>query len=323
MKQFCPACGKESEWDSYLRQEVFNIRGEEIPVEVEVFRCPLCKEEFEDLKAKKDPYKDAYDIFRSFKGFLRPEEILSFRKKYDLTQKEFGKILGFGEVTLSRYENGALQDEVHDRLLREMMKPLNILDYVNKNPQVISTKKRDSLIARLLKDCNNTFLLTYLQNQEPSSINGQKAFNFSKVVNMLKLLVHENGVYKSKLLKLFFYSDFYHHKACGFSISGMKYAHATFGPVPDKFELILAMVLEQDPSVEISSTDYGELYTATTSFDSTCLTLDEITSLTSVNKYFKKFDVKAIEEFSHLEPGWIQTPNGKLISYSFSKNLRI
>jgi putative zinc finger/helix-turn-helix YgiT family protein len=323
MKRFCPACGKESEWEVFMRPEIFDVRGENIPVEVEVLRCPECHEEFEDLKSKNDPYKSAYVIYRSRKGLLQPEALLSFRKKYNLTQKELGQVLGFGEVTLSRYENGALQDEAHDRLLREMMKPNNLLDFIQKNPGIIADKKQETLETQLLKEFTKALLPTCLQNQNPSILNGQRIFDFTKVVNMTKLLTHDHGVYKSKLLKLFYYADFLHYKTNKVSISGMKYAHATFGPVPDKHELILAILVEQDPSIEIQSTELGELYTSTTTFDASSLSIDEIASLTTVYKYFKEFNVKSIEEFSHFEPGWIKTPNGKIISYTYSSDLRI
>jgi len=41
---------------------------------------------------------------------LSPYEIRELRKRYGLTQKELSLLLGWGSVTMSRYENGALQD---------------------------------------------------------------------------------------------------------------------------------------------------------------------------------------------------------------------
>jgi uncharacterized protein YegP (UPF0339 family) len=35
-------------------------------------------------------------------------------------------LLGFGDVTIHRYENGALQDAAHDRLLRLIREPANL-----------------------------------------------------------------------------------------------------------------------------------------------------------------------------------------------------
>jgi len=44
--------------------------------------------------------------------------LLYHTRRYPITQEELGVLLGWGGATLSRYENGALQDEVHEKMLR-------------------------------------------------------------------------------------------------------------------------------------------------------------------------------------------------------------
>ena len=56
---------------------------------------------------------------------LQPEDIREFRRRQGLSQKELSDPLGWGAVTLSRYENDALQSEAHERALRLAMQPRN------------------------------------------------------------------------------------------------------------------------------------------------------------------------------------------------------
>ena len=118
MNGFCPDCEKESSLSLIQTTEGFNIRGEAIPVEVEYYKCQECGEEFDISKPDYDPYEVAYREYRRRKGLLQPDEIRLFRIERGLTQKEFSHLLGIGIATLNRYENGALQSEAHDRVMK-------------------------------------------------------------------------------------------------------------------------------------------------------------------------------------------------------------
>ena len=55
---------------------------------------------------------------------------------------------------------------------------------------------------------------------------------------MVLFFAHKSaGLLKTKLMKLLNYSDMIFYKENGLSISGLKYAHLPYGPVPDKWEI--------------------------------------------------------------------------------------
>lgn len=57
---------------------------------------------------------------------------------------------------------------------------------------------------------------------------------------MVLFFAHKSaGLLKTKLMKLFNYSDMIFYKENGLAISGLKYAHLPYGPVPDNFDMIL------------------------------------------------------------------------------------
>lgn len=59
-----------------------------------------------------------YDRYRAEKKLLSTKDIINIRKKYKLSLRSFAKVLGIGYSTLSKIENGALQSNEHDALLR-------------------------------------------------------------------------------------------------------------------------------------------------------------------------------------------------------------
>jgi putative zinc finger/helix-turn-helix YgiT family protein len=97
------------------------VRELEVSIETEYLRCNDCQGEFDDPSSEFDKMATAYAEYKKIKGFLQSTEIKEFRNSLRLTQKELCGLLGWGDVTLSRYENGHIQDESHDKSLRMAM----------------------------------------------------------------------------------------------------------------------------------------------------------------------------------------------------------
>jgi len=328
MNRVCPECGKTSEWEIFTRTEEFDIKNEKITVDMQLLRCPACGEEFEDMNAKIDPYNQAYEEYRRRKGMVHPAQIVDFRKKYGLTQKELSELLGFGGVTLSRYENGALQDEAHDQLLQFAMQPANLFGLIKQKPDIFSDDKRKAILYRLDQDVTTLSLTKdYLRNDKPSILSGNKPFDLEKVINLIKFFTYLNPVVKSKLLKLLFYADFSNYKETGFSITGLNYAHLQYGPVPDQYDYLLASILKIDTALRVDIQtigDYmGELYVSDTPPTTGVFPEEILYIIRKVINYFHRFTAKAIENFSHEEKGYKETSQGELISYEFAKDLQI
>lgn len=118
-------CGKCREWRNAsprLVEDTFEVRGEAISLMVDVYHCDVCGEPQADPPDAPDSADLALAEYRRRKKLLRPDEIRSFRMQAGLTQQELAALLGWGSITLSRYENGALQDIAHDRALRLAMR---------------------------------------------------------------------------------------------------------------------------------------------------------------------------------------------------------
>lgn len=83
-----------------------HIRGRDVEVDQERYRCDGCGEELFDLWQVDDARVAAARKLNEDEGLLQPEEIKELRESLGLTQTEFEKALGIGEKTVIRWEKG-------------------------------------------------------------------------------------------------------------------------------------------------------------------------------------------------------------------------
>jgi putative zinc finger/helix-turn-helix YgiT family protein len=332
MRGICPYCEEQRDLERVRRVETLDVRGEPVEVSVNLYKCKTCDGEFEDPKSQADPLETAYTEYRKRHHMVQPDEMKAFRKRYALTQSELSKLLGWGPVTLSRYENGALQDEVHDKVLRLAMDPGNLKTLIEEAPDAVTEEKKARLLEELRREREQTLSLErfceeHFSGHEPDEYSGHKKLDLSKLFNVI-LYFCKGGVFKTKINKLLFYADFLHFKEYHVSITGCRYAHATFGPVPDKYETILAALvekgwLEAEEFVCSKEGVTGEKLIATTKHDLNAFSDSEIKILATIRERFDAFTSKQIMEFSHKEEGYKNTDRGRFISYTYADELRV
>ncbi len=330
MKGICPNCEKETELEVVQNVENIKVRGEMIKVEAKYYKCKNCGEEFEDPRSDGDPLDKAYREYRRRHGMLQPEEILESRKKFGLTQNEMSRLLGWGGATLSRYENGSLQDETHEKALRLAMDPRNLLKLIRESPDALPKEKRDHLISELRAAEEETCSLEMIYAErlgkyEADELSGYRRLDLAKLFNAI-LYFCKGGVLKTKLNKLLFYADFKHFKDYTVSITGARYAHIPFGPAPDKYSLCFAALLENGAlkvEEEIFGDFIGEKFNSVKESDLYLFCDSELKILATVKEYFKDFTAKRITDFSHDEKAYKETASGDIISYEYASDLKL
>jgi putative zinc finger/helix-turn-helix YgiT family protein len=326
----CPNCNKKS-LEYINKKENLNIRREDIEVIVKYYRCKSCQKEFDDLDLENDYYDEAYRKYRKKHNLMQPDEIKSIRKKYKLTQYEMNKILGFGEATLSRYENGALQDEVHDNLLKFISNSKNFLYLLNNVKNKFNRKDflriKKNVIA--LKNREYNFydeILDNISDYKEDILSGFKKFNKGKMFNAI-LFFSKRDIFKTKLNKLLFYMDFKYFKEFNTSITGLRYVKLDYGPVPDKFDFFYDIMLANKflckKEKYYSNEIIGEIYYALEKPDLNIFSTDELENILKVEKIFKNFSATKIKDFSHEEEAWKKTRDNKIISYEYAASLNI
>lgn len=119
-KFYCERCKEVSTTTVKKVKEEYPVKNESVVIEADVRYCDICKEALWDNELDGANLIRAYDLFKKQKGLLTSDQIKQIRNKYDLSQSAFAKLLGVGEKTITRYENGAIQDKAHDILIRLM-----------------------------------------------------------------------------------------------------------------------------------------------------------------------------------------------------------
>ena len=137
-----------------------------------------------------------YNTYKKQKNLLTSSEIKEIRKKYGLTQKEYAFIIGVGEITIHRFEKGAIQTEAVDSIMRLSNNPNNMYFLLLKNKNNIT----DSLYKSTL---NKVQELMTLKRHELIDINAfdKKLLSF-KEENAIDVAENIIKIYNEKVDKL-------------------------------------------------------------------------------------------------------------------------
>jgi hypothetical protein len=148
---------------------------------------------------------------------------------------------------------------------------------------------------------------------------GRRQFSFDRLAAMTAYLTSRGrSIYKTKLNKLLFYCDFVNYYLHGNSISGSKYVHLPFGPVPDRYESTLAE-LESRHTIRISKGHGHEVIAAGEGQVEPKLNEDEMRSIDWVLENLGSMTAGEISEYSHQEKAYKDTRAGEFIAYEYAK----
>lgn len=146
-KIICTNCEDFREFKVHTKKSSLKLRGEVIEYEDHLATCNVCGTDL-DLEDGSDVLRDVvYPIYRAKHKFVTPEKMIEFRKARGLTQKEMSILLGWGHVTLTRYENGALQDDAHDSAFQMAMNQHGFRVLLVKHGHEIPEEKRKKLLV--------------------------------------------------------------------------------------------------------------------------------------------------------------------------------
>jgi putative zinc finger/helix-turn-helix YgiT family protein len=318
------------------RKATYYIKGEPIEI-LETVRINLKdNEEIFDEELEDEKLEKIYNQYKEKHSLLMPKKIKEIREKYGVSQRAFSRILGWGEVTIHRYETGALQDRSHNDALVLLENPDNMKILLENNKNKINSKdyikiksnlkkiKKDDIDEKLEENITKKYF-----NEALDEYCGYTQFNYEKLVNMILFFASKiNRLFKTKLMKLLFYSDFVNFRNNTLSITGLKYIKNYYGPTPIKHELLLGELFEkyityQIEYVKTSKDNVGE-YEFIKSLEKPTMDIfsqEEINSMNEVLNAFRHLTSEEITQYSHKEEAWTKSKNKEIISYEYAKNL--
>jgi len=331
-KIYCPVCKQEVEF-KIKKSLIKEYKGVQVNVEENIPYCSKCGIELFVPEIENDNLKRLYRRYGELTGLITPEDIAKIRKKYNLSQRELGQILGWGKMTINRYERGALPSVSHSDILKLISKSKDFL--IEKAKEALRegriSEKTYQKIQKTDKphitDLRRKVIETEL-NQPENVFNGFKKFDFEKLENLISYIADKvDNLYLSSLNKYFWYIDFLHFKRHSYSVTGLSYIKYAFGPVIKGFVFNeIAAYPSNKYYVEEYEMEDGAIQTKFKSkrnYDLTIFTTDELQTIDTVINALKDKTCKSISELSHNEAGWQQTPYSELISYEYAEQLKL
>lgn len=331
----CPLCDKKHEVEERKRITQTIIKGEKVTYEEIYFLCKNSDEdenEFVTSKMLNANLLNARNQYRIRHELLTSNEIVKIREQYGLSQVDLSKLLGWGEVTISRYESKAIQDEAYDNILR-MIKSDALMTYkfLEKNRAQFQLTKYYDIKNKIIENLDShgkeylkrqVLESEYIDYVEPSEANGYQKLNIDKLERIISYYAKTvKNLYKVKLMKMLWYADALMYKNHGKSMTGLVYCHDNLGALPIGHYRIAEL---ENVNVEIEEsydcTKYRFL--SNRNITSEGLSLKEIDILNRVIDKFQECDAKQIVRYMHEEKAYLQTKAGEVIPFSLASEIR-
>lgn len=336
MKVYCPYCKKEVEY-KIEKIDLREFRG----IEIDTYEnIAVCKECYQDLYVNEIEEKNnerIYELYREKANIIKPQDIINLRKKYDISQRELTAILGFGKMTINRYERGGVptksqsdyikllieNDDKFIEKVKEAYKSGNINDKTYE--KILSGELNTSISKEEIQDSIRKYL-RYALNRKPDIYNGYKSLDLEKVENIISYIASKvKNLTITSLNKYLWFIDILSFNQRSIAITGLTYQNQKFGPTIidkkyDEISLLDDKYIREDIETENGNT--------TRIISNNNYNLDKISSnekeiIDTIIRLLKNKKVADISEMSHKEEGWKKTKRFEQISFEYAMNLNI
>lgn len=150
---------------------------------------------------------------------------------------------------------------------------------------------------------------------------GHRTFSLEKMAAMVSYFAERaDNLYKTKLNKLLFYADFVNYYRLGKSISGSRYVHLPYGPVPDGYEQTLE-TLNHYGVIDVRKENSADRIISGDNPTKDFLNPEEIETLDWILDNFGSLSASQLTEISHAERAYSNTRTGEEIAYEYAKFL--
>ena len=336
MRVYCPYCKKEVEY-KIKKRDVKEFRGIEINTYENVGGCKECHQDLYVNEIEEKNNERIYELYREKANIIKPQDIVDLRKKYDISQRELTAILGFGKMTINRYERGGVptksqsdyikllidNDNKFVEKVKEAYKNGNINDKTYE--KIVSTNLENEIEKNDIQDMYRRVINNSLR-LKPNIFNGYKTFDLELVENIISYISSKvNNLTITSLNKYLWFIDIVSFNQRGVSITGLTYQKQQYGPtiIDQRYKEISLL---DDKYIRNDYEDESGTKTIITSnknFDLSKLKDSEIEIINKIIKLLKNKNVTDISNMSHEEEGWKKTKKFDEISFEYAMNLNI
>ena len=336
MRVYCPYCKKEVEY-KIEKRDVKEFRGIEINTYENVAVCKECHQDLYVNEIEEKNNERIYELYREKANIIKPQDIIDLRGKYDISQRELTAILGFGKMTINRYERGGVPTKSqsdyikllidnNDKFIekvKEAYKNNNINEKIYE--KIVSKELNNNITKKEVQD-NIRKYLKFVLNRKPDIYNGYKTLDIEKIENIISYIASKvKNLTITSLNKYLWYIDMLSFNQRSIAITGLTYQNQKFGPtiVDKKYDEI--SLLDEKYTREDIETENGN---TTKIISNGNYNLDKISDterkiIDTIIKILKNKSVTDISELSHKEEGWKKTKRFERISFEYAMKLNI
>lgn len=336
MKVYCPYCREEKEY-VIEKRHVKEFRGKDIDTYENVAVCFTCRNDLYISELEDENTKRIYDAYRLVENIIKPEDIIALRNKYNISQRELTAILGFGKMTINRYERGGVPTKSQSDYIKLLIE--NESKFVEKVKEAyrknsITGKTYNKVIAKGtpevlatgdMQDVVRKIIIDGLK-RTPDIYNGYKELDLDKLENIISYIASETkNLTVTSLNKYLWYIDMLAFREQCVAITGLTYEHEKFGPTIKNNQYRTIAFLENKYSKEEYETENGTTtkIVSNNNYDLTNISNEELKIINKVITLLKNKKVTDISEMSHNEDGWKKTKRFENISFEYAMNLKI
>lgn len=279
---FCEVCLDDKHYIVKEEEKVDYARGKEIKYIHKSAYCTDCNNPMYIPELNDENLENLYSKIREVDEIISIEDINRILTKYNIGKRPLSLLLGWGEVTITRYLDGDLPTKNYSDKLKL------ILDDINEMNKILETNK-EKISEVAYKKCSKR--IKELQNSE-SAI----TIELSKIDMVAKYIIIKCGeITPLALQKLLYYSQ------------------AIYKLFTDSY------LFEEDCEAWVHGPVYRGVYEeyrkhgkSVIEIEEDEILLDEIEEhiVNSVIRHFGCYSAKTLEEMTHLENPWIFTRKG-------------
>ena len=336
MKVYCPYCKKEVEY-RIEKRDIKEFKEIEVNTFENVAICNECNEDLYVNEIENENNERIFKIYRKIANIITPQDIVNLRNKYDISQRELTAILGFGKMTINRYERGGLPSKSQSDYIRLLID--NEIEFVNrvkaayeKNEisektykKIVSNDVEKAISKKEVQDNIRKYLNVEL-NRDPDIYNGYKSLDLDKIENIISYIASKvKNLTITSLNKYLWYIDMLSFNQRNVAITGLTYQNQKFGPTIINKRYDEISLLDDKYQREDFETINGNVteIISKDNFDLNKISDSEKKIIDSVIKLLKNKKVTEISEMSHKEDGWRKTERLEQISFEYAMNLKV
>ena len=336
MKEYCPYCKKEVDY-KIEKRNVKEFRGIEINTYENVAVCKECHQDLYVNEIEEKNNNRIYELYRKKAKIIKPQDIIDLREKYDISQRELTAILGFGKMTINRYERGGVPTKAQSDYIKLLIdnndKFIEKVKEAYKNGRIndktygkiVSEELNVNISKEQIQDNIRRYLKLVL-NRRPDIYNGYKVLDIEKIENIVSYIASKvKNLTITSLNKYLWYIDMLSFNKRSVAITGLTYQNQKFGPTIidkkyDEISLLDDKYIREDIETENGNTTK---IISNGNYNLEKISDSEKKIIDTIIKILKNKTVTDISELSHKEEGWKKTKRLETISFEYAMNLNI